>query len=46
MEFIRQRLLKLVYTNVSCGILKEDKLVVAVHIAKEIKSEMFPQDVN
>jgi hypothetical protein len=45
MEFIRQRLLKLVYTTVSCGILKEDKLAVAVHIAKEMHPEMFPQKV-
>lgn len=45
MEFIRQRLLKVVYTSVSQTVLKTDKLAVATHIAKEMYPGIFQPNV-
>jgi hypothetical protein len=45
MGFIRQRLLKTVYTMVSRALFKPDKMVAALHIVREMYPHIFQSNV-
>ena len=46
MEFISERLLREVYTTVSRALFKPDKMIAALHIAKEMKPASFEKIVK